>query len=178
MSKTNIFESEHNESAVQTIRQTMSVSLNDNGDAVISFAMNRGKGSGAQILSVSDYREYVETLEGFAADGISELEAIDLSPSETVRQTIRSEDGVISFRVRSGKGAKPARVPTGDFDEVVSLLRSTVDAVESAGDSLSSPAVAELAPQTDEDEMEADELEDDGATGEEYLSDSEDGDEE
>jgi hypothetical protein len=144
MSKTNIFESEHNESAVQTIRQTMSVSLED-GTPVVRFAMNRGKGSGAQEMAVSDFREYVETLEHYSQNGIDEIPTADLSPAETVRQTIGlDDDGIISFRVRSGKGAKPAKVEAGEFGEVAELLRGTLEAVEAAAGRLSgTPAEAD-----------------------------------
>jgi hypothetical protein len=139
--KTNIFASEHTESPVQTIRQTMSVSLNDDDQPVISFATNRGKGSGAQVLPVGEYREYIEVLEGYVKDGIPESGPEDnYSAAETVQRTIHSEDGVISFRVRSGKGAKPAKLPTDSFSEVVELLRGTVDAVEAAAVSLTTPA--------------------------------------
>lgn len=135
--KTNIFASEHNESPAQTIRQTMAVSLDDDGQAVVSFATNRGKGSGAQILPVEEYRDYVETLESYVDNGIPETAEQELlSAAETVRRTIKSDDGVISFRVRSGKGAKPAKMPVGEFAEVVGLLRSTLEAVENAGGQL------------------------------------------
>jgi len=135
--KTNIFASEHNESPAQTIRQTMAVSLDDDGQAVVSFATNRGKGSGAQILPVEEYRDYVETLESYVDNGIPETAEQELlSAAETVRRTIKSDEGVISFRVRSGKGAKPAKMPVGEFAEVVGLLRSTLDAVENAGSQL------------------------------------------
>ena len=137
MSKTNIFASEHNESAVQTVRSTMTVQLDDNGTPVVSFATNRGKGSGAQTMPVSEYREYVSTLSGYASDGIpDEADIEQLSPSETVRRTIRLEDGAISFRVRSGKGAKPAKIAADEFAEVVSLLEGTLEAVESAAGQL------------------------------------------
>ena len=151
MSKTNIFESEHNESAVQTIRQTMSVSLED-GTPVVRFAMNRGKGSGAQEMAVSDFREYVETLEHYSQNGIDEIPTADLSPAETVRSTIGMDDeGVISFRVRSGKGAKPAKVASSEFGEVAELLRGTLDAVESAAVRLSGAEAAPALEESDED---------------------------
>ena len=134
--KTNIFATEHNERPAQVIRQTMSVSLDDNGEAVISFATNRGKGSGAQVMRVSEYRDYVMALEGFAKNGIPDSEEENLSAAETVRRTIRNDEGQISFRVRSGKGAKPAKLDASDFEEVVGLLRSTVEAVEAAGGKL------------------------------------------
>ena len=136
--KTNIFSSDHNESPAQVIRQTMSVSIGDDGTPMVSFATNRGKGSGAQVLPVEQYRDYVMALEGFAQNGIPEAQDENLSAAETVRRTIQLDDGQISFRVRSGKGAKPAKLGAGDFQEVVELLRSTVEAVENAGAKLTS----------------------------------------
>ena len=136
--KTNIFSSDHNESPAQVIRQTMSVSIDDDGTPMVSFATNRGKGSGAQVLPVEQYRDYVMALEGFAQNGIPEAQDENLSAAETVRRTIQLDDGQISFRVRSGKGAKPAKLGAGDFQEVVELLRSTVEAVENAGAKLAS----------------------------------------
>ncbi len=133
MSKASIFESEVNQSALQTIRETMSVSLDDDGTALVSFAMNRGKGSGAQVMPVADFEEYVSTLEHYASNGIDEIPTDNLSPAETVRQTINLDDeGVISFRVRSGKGAKPAKVSAAEFVDVVGLLRETQSLVEGA----------------------------------------------
>jgi len=137
--KTNIFASDHSESPAQVIRQTMSVSIDDDGTPMVSFATNRGKGSGAQVLPVGQYRDYVMALEGYSQNGIPEAEDENLSAAETVRRTIRLEDGQISFRVRSGKGSKPAKLGSEDFTEVVELLRSTVDAVEAAGNKLGSP---------------------------------------
>ena len=151
MSK-NIFENEVSQSAVQTIRETMSVSLDDDGLAMVSFAMNRGKGSGAQVMAVDDFSEYVATLEHYASNGIDEIPTDNLSPAETVRQTINLDDeGVISFRVRSGKGAKPAKVSADEFSEVASLLRSTLDAVQGAASQLSGTPLA------DDDELYGDE---------------------
>jgi hypothetical protein len=169
MSKTAIFESDNTESPIQTIRQTMQVSLNDGGDAVVSFATNRGKGSGRQEMSVSDFREVVETLQHYADNGISEREEAHLSPADTIRQTIALEDGTLSFRTRSGKGAKPARIPLAQYEEVVELLCGTVDAVEAAGMSLSGAPSdeSEDAPDLEdsepsyEDEADLDDEEDD-----------------
>ena len=117
----------------------MSVSRNEDGQVIVSFATNRGKGTGAQQMHASEFDDYVSTLEEIAEYGIEETPERDLSPSEMVRETISNRDGVISFRVRGGKGAKPARVPAGQFGELVELLRSTVELVGQAADSLSSP---------------------------------------
>ena len=131
-----IFSNEHNESAVAILRQTMNVSLDDNGVAVVSFAVNRGKGTGSQVVPVAEFREYVSTLEGIIESGIPEDTDENLSAAEMVRRTIRQDEGVISFRVRGGKGAKPAKVGADDFAEVVELLRSTVEPVEAASETL------------------------------------------
>ena len=134
---TNIFQNEHSESAVQVIRSTMSVSVDDDGTPIVSFATNRGKGSGAQSMPVSEFRDYVAALSDVAENGIPEQDEEQLSAAESLRRTIRNKDGVVSFRVRSGKGAKPAKVNASDLSEVASLLTSTIDAVEAAGKSLS-----------------------------------------
>jgi hypothetical protein len=150
--KTAIFKSDNNESPVQVIRQTMSVSLSDDGAAQVSFATNRGKGSGAQVLDVDDYAEVVSTLQGYADSGIEDREEEQLSPADTIRRTIRIEDGMVSFRTRSGKGAKPAKIPAGQFAEVCELLTGTVSAVQAAGQSLS-PAADEPDADGDYDDM-------------------------
>ena len=132
---TAIFGSENTESPIQVVRSTMSVSLDESGTPVVSFATNRGKGTGAQVIPVAQFREAVECLQGFVETGF-ESEASEPSVTDTIRSTISCEDGVVSFRVRSGKGAKPAKIPADVFSEVISLLSSTVGAVESAGASV------------------------------------------
>ena len=152
---TNIFENETSQSAVQTIRESMSVSLDDNGTPLVAFAMNRGKGSGAQVMPVADFGEYVSTLQEYAANGIDEIPTENLSPAETVRHTIAlDDDNIISFRVRSGKGAKPAKVAAGEFEEVASLLRSTVEAVEGAASKLCGPGDSDSDGDYDYDDAE------------------------
>ena len=98
----NIFVDETTEDVVDTIKQTMSVSADEDGDISVSFATNRGKGSGAQKLSVDEFDEYVAALEEVVDNGIQEIPEDDLSPAEMVRDTIRNVDGMITFRVRGG----------------------------------------------------------------------------
>jgi hypothetical protein len=131
-----IFTSEHNESPAAILRKTMSVSLGDDGTPMVSFAVNRGKGSGRQSMPVSEFADYVGALEDTLEAGISGESDEALSAADMVRRTIRQDDGIVSFRVRGGKGAKPAKLPVDSFSEVVDLLASTVDAVEEAGSKL------------------------------------------
>jgi len=56
---------------------------------------------------------------------------------------------VVSFRVRSGKGAKPARIPADVFAEVIELLSGTVGAVQAAGASVA-PAASDDADESDD----------------------------
>ena len=131
-----IFSNEHSESPAAILRQTMSVSVSDDGTPMVSFAVNRGKGSGSQTMPVAEFADYVSALEEALASGVSEDSEENLSAADMVRRTIRQEDGIVSFRVRGGKGAKPAKLPVDSFEEVVTLLTSTVDAVENAGNKL------------------------------------------
>ena len=132
-----IFTNQHEESAVAIVRRTMQVFLGEDGTPMVSFATNKGKGSGAQAMPVAEFREYVTTLQSIASEGIPEEEAVERSAAEMVRHTIKQSEGVISFRISSGKGSKPAKVNTDEFAEVVELLQGTVDAVEGAISSLS-----------------------------------------
>ena len=131
-----IFTNEHSESPAAILRKTMSVSLGDDGTPMVSFAVNRGKGSGRQSMPVSEFADYVGALEDTLQAGISEESEEALSAADMVRRTIRQDEGIVSFRVRGGKGAKPAKLPVDSFAEVVDLLSSTVDAVEAAGSKL------------------------------------------
>ena len=131
-----IFTSEHSESPAAILRKTMSVSLSEDGTPMVSFALNRGKGSGKQSMPVSQFSDYVAALDEALSNGISEDSDENLSAADMVRKTIAQEDGIVSFRVRGGKGAKPAKLPVDNFSEVVTLLASTVDAVEAAGKNL------------------------------------------
>jgi hypothetical protein len=132
-----IFVTESAENPVSLIKQTLSVKPDDDGNIVASFTTNKGKGSGAQVLPFDQFREAVAVLVDAAKNGVPEIAEEDISAAEMVRRTISLEDGVVSFRVKGGKGAKPARIPMEHFEAVVALLSSTVDAVESAGKKLS-----------------------------------------
>ena len=129
-----IFQNESEESAVQTIKQTMQVFAED-GVAYVSFATNKGKGSGAQVIPVSEFADCVEALSEIVENGISEEEE-HISTPESIRRTASLSDGTISFRVRSGKGAKPAKVDAGELADVVKLLKGTLKAVTSAAKNL------------------------------------------
>lgn len=131
-----IFSNEHSESPAAILRKTMSVSLGEDGTPMVSFAVNRGKGSGSQSMPVAEFAEYVSALEDAQKSGISDESEEALSAADMVRRTIRQDDGIVSFRVRGGKGAKPAKLPLDSFGEVVELLTSTVQAVEEAGSKL------------------------------------------
>jgi hypothetical protein len=130
----NIFADETTESAVQTIKQTMRVFAED-GVTYVSFATNRGKGSGAQVIPVSEFAECVAALHEISTNGLPELEE-DISTPESIRRTATAADGTVSFRVRSGKGAKPAKIASDELGDVVKLLAGTVKAVEAAAKKL------------------------------------------
>lgn len=133
----NIFATEASENPVTLIRQTLSVKADDDGVVVASFTANRGKGSGSQVIPFHQYREVVEVLTEAATNGIPEIaEEENLPAAEVIRRTLRIEDNIVSFRTKSGKGAKPARISLDDFKAVVELLSTTVDAVEAAGKKL------------------------------------------
>jgi hypothetical protein len=134
-----IFASETEENPVRVIKSTMTVARDeDTGMPVVGFATNRGKGSGSQIIPTQQFAEVVGLLQSYVQNGLpEEFQGEDNLPcAEVIRRTITVEDGLISFRVRNGKGAKPARIPLDSFAEVVELLSGTVDSVERAAKKL------------------------------------------
>lgn len=134
---TSIFQAQSDESPTTIIRQTMSVSVDDGGTPIVSFATNKGKGTGAQTMPVSEFREYVETLAEYANLGVPDSgEEGSISAAESLRRTIKVDDGILSFRTRSGKGSKPAKFAADSLGDVAKLLLGTLEAVESAGSSL------------------------------------------
>ena len=131
-----IFVTDTDENPTRVIKSTLSVTRNDEtGMPEVSFATNRGKGSGAQIIPTEQFAEVIGLLQSYVTNGLPEefVGETDLPCAEVIRRTITVEDGLISFRVRNGKGAKPARIPVDSFAEVVELLAGTLAAVEKAG---------------------------------------------
>ena len=97
-----IFSSEHSLSPAAILRQTMSVSVSEDGTPMVSFAVNRGKGSGSQTMPVSEFADYVSALEDALSNGISEESEDNLSAADMLRKTIQQGNGIVSFRVRGG----------------------------------------------------------------------------
>jgi len=131
-----IFENENSESPMVLVKATLKVKPDDNGSGAImaQFVTNKGKGSGMQIMPFTDYRAAIGVLVDAANNGIPEFtEEGNIPADEMVRRTLTVEDGIVSFRVKSGKGSKPARIPLADFKAVVDLLASGCDGVDTAG---------------------------------------------
>jgi len=132
-----IFANESSENPVTLIKQTLKVAPNDDGHVMASFVTNKGKGSGTQVLPFAEFRSAVAVLVAAAKDGVPEIaEDENIPADEMIRRTLQIEDGIVSFRVKSGKGSKPARISVDDFAAVVELLAGTVEAVEAAGKKL------------------------------------------
>tara|TARA_X000000950_G_C13885710_1_gene648734 strand:+ start:2029 stop:2454 length:426 start_codon:yes stop_codon:yes gene_type:complete len=116
-------------SATEIVKETLSFIIDEKGNLAVSFATNKGKGTGAQVVPVEQFSEYIDALTELRDNGINEKVEEELSPAEMVKATALNRDGVISFRVKSGKGAKPARIPTDQFSEVVNLLESAKETI-------------------------------------------------
>jgi len=113
----NIF-SEAAETALSLFRASLSLFRDKENGGVwsVSFITNRGKGSGAQTLPAEEMADLVAAMRVVVDDGIPEEGPEGRIPAaEMFRRTVQVEDGIISFRLRNGKGSKPARIPAGEF---------------------------------------------------------------
>jgi hypothetical protein len=123
-------------SALATARDTIEVGLNDDGVTVVRFALARGKGTGAQEVPVTDFPAVIDALAGYADNGINKSAKI-FSPVDMLHATITmNEEDRVTFRVGSGKGAKPTNLAPTELAGVVAFLRETLPAIQKAAKGL------------------------------------------
>lgn len=136
--------------AVDVVRRTIEVSDTEDGDVVVSFHTARGRGTSPVTLSVSDFDSVVDALTHYAENGVNRSED-NRSPADMIHETISiDDDGVVSFRTRSGRGSRPTRIPVEEFSAVVSLLAETREGVQSAADEIRTQLAAGESTDTDE----------------------------
>jgi hypothetical protein len=126
-----IFNTAKAEDPVTVIRETLSVVQNDEGEVMVAFTTNRGKGSGLQYVRVGEFPTLLAEFRKVADEGIPEREG-NTSAIEVFRRTISNEDGTLSFRLSDGKGSKPAKVEAADFAKVVAVLEKALPAIQEA----------------------------------------------
>lgn len=133
---------------------------------VVSFVTNKGKGSGAQKLVADEFGPLVAVLREKLDSNFEEVEATGeyRTAAQIAEDTLclvaidpetdkpsdddDAEPTHIQFRVREGKGSKPARIPLAEAEDVIAYLESRVKKV---GDVL-----AQMVEDDDEDSGEAD----------------------
>ena len=131
-----LFVSSVNSSALAVARDTIEVGLNDAGTPVVRVAFARGKGTGAQEIPVSDMPAVIDALSGYAENGLNRSVKV-FSPVDMLHATIGlNEDDRVTFRVGSGKGAKPTNLATDELSEVVTFLREVLPTVQAAAKKL------------------------------------------
>jgi len=110
----------------------------------VTFSTKRGKGNGAQVVLVEEFADFVHALRDASNDGFETAETVKAyrPASEVAMDTLSlsgptDDDGnptgdadTVNFRVRGGKGAKPARIPLADVDSVISYLEGRIPKLE------------------------------------------------
>lgn len=151
-----LFESEVSENPVTIMKETIEVKIDEvdrDGEVtlepIVSFAVNRGKGTGAQKIPLSEFAGYLDTLQDYRDNGFDEAQVEGYRPAgEVARETMslvkpteeyqatddngqsvtkrrpikNAEPNIVSFRTRTGKGSKPARVNISQFADVIEVL--------------------------------------------------------
>jgi hypothetical protein len=116
---------------------------NTTQECVVEFSVNEGKGTGRQVIPVSEFRDYVAALKNIINSDYQEPEGTDRTsyiPTNVVAAqsfkmvTPRDEKGgersVVSVRCTGGKGAKPMLIPKSEFADVVSTLRDIANNID------------------------------------------------
>jgi hypothetical protein len=131
-----LFTSTVNTSALQIARDSIEVGVNDDGITVVKVAFARGKGTGSQEIPVADFPAVIEALHGYSENGIQKSAKV-FSPVDMLHATIgMNEDDRVTFRVGSGKGAKPTHLAPTELGEVVNFLREVLPQVQKAAKTL------------------------------------------
>jgi hypothetical protein len=94
---TKLFGVDTRESVIDIVRRTMEVTIKeverDGGEkteeACLVFATNRGKGTGSQVIPLSELPDYVATLQNFRDNGFGEAAVEGYRPAaEVARETM------------------------------------------------------------------------------------------
>lgn len=127
-----LFSNDDNLNVVAEMKSSVGIQTVD-GVPCVRFVTNRGKGSGAQIIPIAQLTDVISALQSIVDQGIPETSGDeDLPAADVIRRTIALDDGVVSFRCRNGKGAKPARVPVEQLSSMVDFLVQIQPAIEKA----------------------------------------------
>jgi len=154
------------ESCLSTIRGTVRLIRKEidtpDGKALrdcVSFATNRGKGSGAQVIAVDEFPAFVAALREAHDSGFETAETVAAyRPAAEVAMDTLAMDGetdddgnpvgepdAITFRVRGGKGSKPARIPLSECEDVITFLENRAPRIAAACAQLRAAEAAEAA---------------------------------
>ncbi len=133
---------------------------------VVSFTINKGKGSGAQKLLADEFGPLVAVLREKLDNNFEEVEATGeyRTAAQIAEDTVclvsidpetgnpsddeNAEPTHFQFRVREGRGAKPARIPLAEAEDIIAYLESRVERVGAA--------LAQMAEDADADNGEDD----------------------
>lgn len=127
-----LFASSVNTSALHVARETIEVGVNEAGIPVVRVAFARGKGTGSQEIPVSELSAIIDALQSYADNGLNRSSKV-FSAADMLHATISvAEESRVSFRLSSGKGAKPTNLSQDELGDVVSFLREVQPMVEAA----------------------------------------------
>jgi hypothetical protein len=102
------------------LHETSQIGRDDTtGELVFAFAANSERGAGGQVVAVSEVPGVLEYLNDVAANGIPSSDGGVLA---TIRNSIKVEEGFISFRTTDGQGAKPMKIAVSAFPQVVTEI--------------------------------------------------------
>ena len=115
-----------NKTASQYLQETMEFGLNEEGVMVVSFALCGGKGTSRQTVPLDQFESFVAEFTRLSNEGIDRVESARTA-SEQLRQSVAiNDDGLVQFRVGSGKGVKPTHFSPTEFADVATLLNKCV----------------------------------------------------
>jgi hypothetical protein len=109
-------------SALNTLKDTIELAIDEEGIPHVIFALTEGKGLGKQVVRLDQLEGMITALEIAIETGV-EGNKKELTAGEMVERTIAlTDDNEVMFRATSGKGAKPTKCSMSEFRSVVRYL--------------------------------------------------------
>ena len=122
----NLFNEETQTSALTILKRSLEIGYNEAGTMVVFFRLTEGKGTGLQSVPVSEFPDFVDTLVKIEEEGIVK-QSVNYTSVDLLKKTIAvDDDGMVSFRLTTGQGAKPTRFKETELGDIVSFLRGSV----------------------------------------------------
>ena len=109
--------------SIKSIKESCEYNEDKNGDIEISFSSVPGRGYGKSSIKHSRLKEYIQFLEEVNNDSSSLEQSDDMI--DIMKKTVKTKDGIVSWKTSNGRGSKPTRVLKKDLSKFIKFIKDS-----------------------------------------------------